>query len=125
MNENINIEELCDTIRQTAYSIHCYLGTGFLEKVYENALVHRLKKQGILVESQVPLDVYDEDGTNIGEFFADIIVENKIIIELKSCENIKKIHVAQLMNYLKATSLKHGLLINFGSETFQIKKYIF
>ena len=118
------IKELCDQIRETAYSIHEYHGTGHLEKVYENALVHRLRKAGLEVKQQHPLKVYDEDGTEIGDYFADLIVEDSLIIELKACKAFADEHTAQIIGYLRSANIEHGLLINFGSHKFQIKKFI-
>ena len=119
------IKELCDVVRETAYAIHCYLGHGHLEKVYENALLHRLKKQGFGVRQQHPLPVFDEDGTLLGDYFADLIFEDRLLIELKACRTLAEEHTAQILGYLKASRFSHGLLINFGSYKFQIKKYIF
>ncbi len=119
------ISELCNAIRQTAYDIHVYHANGHLEKVYENALSHRLRKAGIEVKQQHQLKVYDEDGTQIGEYFADLFVENRLIVELKAAKTIADEHIAQMLGYLKASRIEHGLLINFGSYRFQIKKYIF
>ncbi len=124
MNDQ-EIFELCRFIRQTAYDIHVYLGVGFLEKVYENALVNRLRKSGLSVEAQKPIEVLDEDGTVIGDYFADIVVNGKVILELKVCKSLKVEHEAQMLNYLKAMKVKHGMLINFGSYKFQMKKFIF
>jgi len=117
------IQELCNLIRQTSYDIHLYHGHGHLEKVYENALKNRLLKLGIKVQSQYPLHVYDEDGTMIGEYQADLFVEEKIIIELKAAKTISNEYVAQILGYLKSAKIEHGLLINFGSYKFEIKKY--
>ena len=114
---------LCDVIRQTAYDIHEYLKNGYLEKVYENALVHRLSKLGIKATRQHPLQVFDEDGTLIGSYLADLFVENQLIIELKACKCLTDEHTAQLFGYLKAARIRHGLLINFGAPRFQIRKY--
>ena len=111
----------CDLIRQIAYDLHVYLGVGYLEKVYENGLGHRLEKAGYKVETQVPIQVRDEDGFILGDYVADMIAGG-IIIELKAVSTLLEIHVAQLLNYLKATGLEHGLLINFGSEKFQCRK---
>jgi GxxExxY protein len=119
------IMELCDVVRETAYAIHIYHGHGHLEKVYENALVHRLKKAGIAVTQQHPLTVYDEDGTVIGEYFADILVDGRLIVELKASRALTDEHTAQLLGYLKSARIEDGLLINFGSYKFQVKKYIF
>lgn len=118
------IMELCNKVRETAYVIHRYHGNGYLEKVYENALVHRLRKQGLGVKQQHQLMVYDEDGTIIGEYYADLLIENELVVELKACKTVASEHMAQLLNYLKGTKKVHGLLINFGSHKFYIKKYI-
>jgi GxxExxY protein len=118
------VNDLCDIVRQTAYDIHVYLGTGHLEKVYENALAHRLQKAGIDAKQQHPLKVYDEDGTEIGDYFADLLVDNRIIVELKAAKTIADEHIAQMLGYLKASRIEHGLLVNFGSYRFQILKYI-
>jgi GxxExxY protein len=119
------INELCNVVRQTAYDIHVYHANGHLEKVYENALAHRLRKAGIEVKQQHQLKVFDEDGTEIGEYFADVFVDNRLIVELKAAKTIADEHIAQILGYLKASRIEHGLLINFGSYRFQIKKYIF
>jgi GxxExxY protein len=118
------INELCDLVRQTAYAIHLYHGHGHLEKVYENALAHRLRKAGVTVEQQHPLTVYDEDGTVIGEYLADLFVDGRLIVELKAAKGLAPEHVAQTLGYLKSARKEHGVLINFGSARFQIKKYI-
>jgi GxxExxY protein len=118
------INELCNVVRQTAYDIHVYLGNGHLEKVYENALAHRLRKIGFDVKQQYPLKVYDEDGTEIGDYFADLFLDNRLIVELKAAKAIADEHIAQILGYLKASRIEHGLLINFGSYRFEIKKFI-
>ncbi len=118
-----DIMELCDVVRQTSYDIHVYHGQGHLEKVYENALAHRLRKLGFDVKQQSPLTVRDEDGTVIGEYFADLLIDGRIIIELKAAKTIADDHVAQLLGYLKSARIEHGLLINFGSYRFEIKKF--
>ena len=119
----VSVSSLCDVIRQTAYDLHAYLGVGYLEKVYENALCHRLEKTGLPVRRQVPIRVFDVDGYPIGEYVADVIVEN-MILELKAVSTLTDIHVAQTLNYLKATGLRHAMLINFGSEKFQCRKLV-
>ncbi len=113
---------ICDKIRQIAYDLHVYLGVGYLEKVYENGLAHRLIKAGMTVQVQQPIQIADEDGFVIGEYIADMVVEG-IVVELKAVSTLLQIHVAQLLNYLKAMNIEHGLLINFGSEKFQCRKY--
>jgi GxxExxY protein len=118
------IEALCDRIRQIAYEIHIYHGHGHLEKVYENALAHRLRKAGFDVYQQHPIRVYDEDGTLLGDYYADLLVGKELIIELKTAKCLAPEHQAQLLGYLKSSKLKHGMLINFGSYKFEIRKFI-
>lgn len=118
------LNELCDMVRETAYAIHVYHGHGHLEKVYENALVHRLRRIGLEVVQQQPIMVFDEDSTVIGEFSADVLVEKQLVVELKAARTLMDEHVAQLLGYLKSTRIEHGLLINFGSYKFEIRKYV-
>lgn len=115
---------ICDVIRETAFALHRYLRHGHLEKVYENGLRYRLAKRGLLVEAQQPLRVFDEDGTILGDYYADLLVERKLIIEVKACKGIADEHVAQVLGYLRASRFEHGLLINFGSPKFQIRKFV-
>jgi len=119
-----NVNDLCDMIRQTSFDIQKYLHHGHLEKVYENALVSRLTKMGLKVEHQYPLQVKDQDGTVIGDYIADLFIEDILIIKIKACKTIADEHIAQILGYLRASNIEHGLLINFGSSKFQIKKYI-
>jgi len=118
------INELCDCIRELSYKIHLYHGHGHLEKVYENALANRMRKAGIDVKQQYPLTVFDEDGTVIGEYYADLFIDGRLIIELKAVKAIADDHIAQILGYLKSSRIEHGLLLNFGSPRFWIKKYI-
>ncbi len=118
------IKAVCDTIRQTAYQIHLYFGTGFLEKVYENTLKHRLENLGLDVQAQVGMVVHDEDGCVVGHYDADLIVGGRIIVELKAVKALNTAHGAQLMNYLKTTGMRDGMLINFGSEKFECIKRV-
>ena len=122
MNEE-EAKALCDRIRQIAFDIHVYHGHGHLEKVYENALAHRLKKTGLEVEQQVPLQVFDEDGTLIGDYFADLIVEGEVVVELKAAKAMAPEHEAQVLGYLKSSRKEHGLLVNFGAYRFEIRKF--
>jgi len=118
------INELCEFVRETAYAIHLYHGHGHLEKVYENALAHRLRKAGLNVKQQDPITVCDEDGTIIGEYFADLFIEETLIAELKACRALANEHTAQILGYLRSARKEHGLLMNFGSYKFQIRKYV-
>lgn len=124
MNDEDETRELVAKIRQVAYELHTYLGTGLLEKVYENGLRHRLEQAGLKVETQKPMKVYDNDGFCLGEYFADLVVEDKVIVELKAVANIANEHYTQILNYLKITGAPAGLLINFGSYKFEIRTVI-
>jgi GxxExxY protein len=115
---------LCDIVRQTGFDLRKYLGHGHLKKVYENGLSHRLRKLGIRVKQQTPIKVCDADGTLLGDYIADLLIESVLIIEIKACKAICDEHVAQLLGYLRATRIEHGLLINFGAAKYEIKKYI-
>ena len=119
-----DINKLCDVVRETSFAIHKYHRNGHLEKIYENALVSRLRKQGLKVEQQFPLTVYDEDGTILGEYFADLFIEDRLIVELKACKAVADEHVAQLLGYLKSSRIETGLLINFGAAKLYVKKYL-
>jgi len=123
VKEKDDIFGLVDLIRETSYALHRYLRYGHLEKVYENGLAHRLRKAGIKVEQQYPLKVYDEDGTVLGEYFADLFVEDCLIVELKACKALAPEHTAQLLGYLRACHIEHGLLVNFGTSKLEIRKY--
>jgi GxxExxY protein len=120
----MEIRRLCDEVRQIAYEVHVYFGQGHLEKVYENAMTHRLIQRGHEVRQQWPLVVYDEDGTEVGSYFADLFVDRTLLVELKATRTIAPEHEAQILGYLRASRQKHGILINFGSYRFQIRKYI-
>lgn len=119
-----DVRALCDQARQTAYEIHIYHGHGHLEKVYENALAHRLRKAGLDVKQQYPIKVQDEDGTLLGDYMSDLLVENLVIVELKTAKALALEHEAQLLGYLKSTRMQHGLLINFGSPRFEMRKFV-
>jgi GxxExxY protein len=119
-----DIKSLCDLVRQTAYDIHVYHSHGHLEKVYENALVHRLRKRGLEVKQQYPLKVIDEDGALLGEYIVDVLVSDIVVVELKTARTLAPEHEAQVLAYLRGTRLQHGLLINFGSPKFEIRKFV-
>ena len=124
MKPQTEIFQLCDQIRETAFALHRYLRHGHLEKVYENGLAHRLRKAGVQVKQQHALQVLDEDGTPLGDYVADLLVEGELIVELKACKALTDEHVAQLLGYLRGCRIEHGLLINFGSGKIEIRKYI-
>ena len=114
-------EILIKKIIQCAYNVRTQLPAGFLESVYQKALLIELDKYGISAIAEAPIDVYYDDCI-VGEYRADIIVEGEIIIELKAIQKLSPIHEAQLVNYLTATKTEHGLLINFGGEQIEIKR---
>ena len=118
------IFELCDVVRETGFSIHRFLGPGHLEKVYENAMVNRLRKAGLQVEQQHPLSVHDEDRSPLGDYFADLFIEGRLLVELKATRSIAPEHTSQLLGYLRASRIKDGVLINFGAPKFFIKKFV-
>jgi GxxExxY protein len=114
-------EELTEKIIQCAFKVSNTLGNGFLEKVYENAIAHELRKSGAHVVQQHPINVL-YDGTVVGEYVADLVVDSDVLIELKVVKELDNMHKAQCINYLKATGLKVCLLINFGQQKVQIKR---
>jgi len=119
-----SIFTLCDIIRETSLEVHRYLRSGFTERIYENALANRLRKKGIKVEQQSRMKVFDQDGTLLGLLTADLLVDDRIICEIKGCTALVDAHTAQLLGYLRAARIEHGLLINFGAPRLEIRKYI-
>jgi GxxExxY protein len=117
------IFQLCDQIRETSFALHRHLRHGHVEKVYENGLANRLRKQNLTTIQQHPLSVFDEDDTLLGEFFTDLFVQEQLVIELKAVRALTDEHVAQLLGYLRASRIEHGLLINFGSPVLEVRKY--
>ena len=117
------VNDITEKIIGSAYRVGNTLGSGFLEKVYENALFHELRKIGLLVKKQVPLKVYYDD-VIVGEYFVDLLVEDSVVVELKSTKAIDNSHFAQCLNYLKATNRRLGLIINFGAGRVQVKRVI-
>ena len=115
---------LCDIVRETSFEIYKYLRSGHREQIYENALAHRLRKRGIKVHQQQAVRVFDEDGTLLGFLRADLLIDNQLICEIKGCNTLLPEHKSQLLGYLRATRIEHGLLINFGGPRLEIKKYI-
>ena len=107
--------ELTDKIIACAYDVYNQLGFGFSEKVYENAMMIKIAQKNLTAVQQVPVNVFFEKQL-VGEYFPDLLVENKVIVELKAVSTLSKAHEAQLVNYLKATGIKVGLLFNFGEK---------
>jgi GxxExxY protein len=121
MEEEIN--QITEKIIGCAFAVSNSLGSGFLEKIYENAVLIELRAAGLKVESQKPIKVQYK-GEIIGEYLADLLVENLVIVELKAVKAIDPNHVAQALNYLKATGLKFALILNFGKPKVEIKRIV-
>jgi GxxExxY protein len=119
----MDINEITYKINGAIFEVNRVLGPGFLEKVYEKALLYELRESGLKTESQVPIKVQYK-GKNVGEYIVDLFVENKVIVELKTVEKITRLHEAQLLNYLKATGVKVGLLVNFQNKKAEIKRMV-
>ena len=119
----MELNEITERIIGSAYEVSNTLGCGFLEKVYENSMVKELRCRKIKVEQQKKISVFYKK-ENVGEYFADLLVEDEIIVELKAIKQLTEIQEAQLMNYLKSTKKKIGLLINFGTSRVQIKRIV-
>ena len=117
----IEESELTEMIIGCAMRVHSTLGPGFLESVYQRALEHELRKTGLQVECQLPLSVH-YDGVIVGDFMADLIVEGKVMTELKANQALVLANEAQLVNYLTATGIENGLLINFGTQSLEFKR---
>lgn len=117
----MNAEELIKLIVQCIYNVRGALGPGYLETVYRNALMRELELSGLNASAERSLTVWYKNAV-VGEFKADIIVENTVIIELKAVETLHKAHEVQLVNYLTATGLDSGILVNFGASDIQIKR---
>mgnify|MGYP001161893566 CR=1 FL=1 len=121
--KNYKYKSLTRKIIKGYYEVYNELGPGFLESVYENALQHILAEYGLKVKNQIPINVYFK-GKEVGRFKADLIIENKVLVELKAVNKLLPIHKAQLLNYLKATKIEIGLLMNFRDKP-EFKRYIF
>ena len=122
--EKILEKELTYKVIGCAMDVHNELGYGFLEKVYENSMVVALKAKDITVEKQKAIPVFFHE-QQVGDYYADLFIDDKVIIELKACEKLHQEHRAQLLNYLKATGIKVGLLINFGREKLEYERFVY
>ena len=119
----MDTKELTYLINGAVFEVNKVLGPGFLEKVYENSMMVELKKRHLKAQAQEPIKI-EYKGEIVGEYFADIVVENRVILELKAVESLQKIHEAQILNYLKATDYEIGLLINFTYPKAEIKRFV-
>ena len=119
----MEINDITYAINGAVFEVNHVLGPGFLEKVYEKALLIELKSRGLMAESQVPIKVFYKRNV-VGEYFADIFVEKKVIIEIKTVKKLDNVHEAQLLNYLKATEIQVGILVNFKHPKAEIKRMV-
>ncbi len=119
----MELDEITEKIIGCAYEVSNSLGSGFVEKVYENSLFHQLLKSNLGVVQQHQINVF-YDNVLVGEFFADLLVEEKVLLELKAVRQLEDVHVAQVMNYLKASGLPICLLINFGRPKIEIRRFV-
>lgn len=119
----VGLNAISERVIGCVFKVSNALGSGFLEKVYENALAHELRKAGLNARQQEPVNVR-YDGIVVGDYFADILVEGAVIVELKAVKEFDDIHIAQCLNYLKATGLRLCLLINFGKPKADIKRLV-
>lgn len=119
----MEINDITYAINGAAFEVNRVLGSGFLEKVYENALLVELRERGLYVESQIPVKVFYKKKV-VGEYVIDILVEKKVIVELKTVERFDNVHKAQLLNYLKASGIKVAFLINFKHPKVEIKRMV-
>jgi GxxExxY protein len=122
-DDEIIYKDLSYKITGLALEVHNELGCGFLEKVYENAMMMLLESERIPARQQASINVYFQERV-VGEYFADILVDNKIILELKAVDSITNIHAAQVLNYLRATGIKLGIILNFGNPKFTFKRLV-
>jgi len=116
-------KDITEKIIKAFYNVYNTLGYGFLEKVYENAIYNELTEMGVQTQKQYPIEVYYKDN-KVGQYFADLIIEETVIVELKAADTICEEHELQLINYLKATEIEIGILLNFGKKP-QFKRKIF
>jgi GxxExxY protein len=122
-HETILYRELSYDVVGAAMAVHKELGHGFLEKVYHNALAVELRNRGVPFEMEAPIKVSYKD-EEVGDYYADFIIEGKRILEIKACNGICDEHMAQVINYIKATGLRLGILMNFGAPKFQFKRVV-
>ena len=121
--EKNDMKQLTEKVIQCAFAVSNTLGCGFLEKVYENALAHELRKAGLQVQQQHGITVY-YDGVAVGEYTADLLVEGVLLIELKAVKSFDEVHLAQCLNYLKATNLRLCLLMNFAKPKLEVRRIV-
>ena len=116
-------QDLTQKILEASFAVHNALGAGFLEKVYANALSLELKQMGLVCAQEVPFKVKYRDVV-VGDYSADIVVEKRVLVELKACTGLDSVHEAQILNYLKASGIRVGLLMNFGKARLEYRRFV-
>ena len=116
-------QHLTEKILGAAFTVHNTLGAGFLERVYSNALAVELRAQGIGLQIELPLKIKYRD-TIVGDYIADLIVEGRVLVELKACASLDPVHIAQILNYLRASGIHVGLLLNFGRPKLEYRRFV-
>jgi GxxExxY protein len=116
-------QELTEKILKGAFAVHNTLGCGFLEKIYSNALLVELSQMGLHCQREVPYKVRYRDAV-IGDYLSDLIVERRVLVELKACARLEPVHEAQILNYLKASGIHVGLLMNFGKTKLEYRRFV-
>jgi GxxExxY protein len=124
LGTSVDVDDLTERVIGCAFEVSNTLGCGFLEKVYENALVHELRLGSVPVEQQLAIPVFYK-GMRVGDYIADVVVANTVFVELKACDRLNEVHMAQCLNYLRATQLPNCLLLNFGKPRVEIKRLRF
>jgi GxxExxY protein len=116
-------QDLTEKILRAAFAVHNTLGAGFLERVYSNALAVELRAQGIALQNEVPLKILYRN-TIVGDYIADLVVDGRVLVELKACASLDPVHTAQLLNYLRASKIHVGLLLNFGRPKLEYRRFV-
>ncbi len=116
-------QDLTQEILEASFAVHNTLGAGFLEKVYANALSLELRQMGIVCAQEVPFKVKHKDVV-VGDYFADLVVEKRVLVELKACTGLESVHEAQILNYLKASGIQVGLLMNFAKPRLEYRRFV-
>ena len=117
-------QDLTEKILRAAFAVHNVLGAGFLERVYSNALAVELRTQGIALQNELPIKIQYRNAI-VGDYIADLVVDGRVLVELKACASLDPIHTAQILNYLRATKIQVGLLLNFGRPKLEYRRFVF
>jgi GxxExxY protein len=116
-------QDLTERILRAAFAVHNALGAGFLERVYSNALAVELRAQGIVLQNEMPLKIRYRD-TIVGDYITDLVVDGRVLVELKACASLDPVHTAQILNYLRASKIHVGLLLNFGRPKLEYRRFV-